>query len=141
MIVTPGTAFGLPWYDRGLTSIIAEWGSTEAPHGLTQRLTYTVPAGYNFKVHTIWYYAQRMTVAAPVGRIDFMIFFDPAATAQKSLLSIESYDNVLNAVLIDKMFHDLWFAAGDTIIVYSGDGSTGGTILYRMGYFGSLYTT
>ena len=140
MIVSPGTEWVKPWYDRGLTSIIDNYGGTVGPHGATVRLDYTVPVGYNLKMHAIWYFTQRITVATsgPLFKADITI--NPVGSALRNLLDVRSIINVAEDIVIDRLFQDLWFAAGDAITFESTDLSTGGTITFNLGYFGSLYT-
>ena len=58
---------GVNWYDRNPTSISKTFTNTGvAPHVITARWTYTVPAGRKCQIEFVQIELVRKTVAAPV---------------------------------------------------------------------------
>jgi len=131
------TAARLAYYDRTPVSRSEATALLAAvPHGLTTRLSYTVPAAHRFMLEALYGQILRNTVAAPVGLVELraqgqiigpQFFYAPYIT---------SLDNVVGAVSRMDVTGGITLLAGETLQVSDADASTGGTVSYLYSYKG-----
>ena len=139
MIVTPGTAFSLPWYDRGMETIAGAYSTLTGPHGTTSRLSYTVPVGKIVRMNHIGIYIFRETPATTPAATTGVIQIIPNGGS----LSLLIYNKTLVANAGEKIMGEsipfLIMMGGDFLEFTTTDDSTGGTILYEFAYYGVTY--
>ncbi len=118
---------------NGTTQTIFYQASGVAPHTLTTRSTYTVPAGKKSQVTRIRLAHIRSTVATTVGKVQALLSYVPAVAAGLNLALVQAIATTvgagdeLNSVAFDVLL------AGDTIRLQTVDASTGGAIDYDLG--------
>lgn len=120
------------YYDRASAPIQREFVlSTLAPHGATQRWTYTVPASRKFLLVSFWAHLRRLTAAATpavyytfftVGGLDWVFF--------------TGIDNTVNALREVQIPYQLVLPPGTVLAGFTEDDSTGGTVEYENGMAG-----
>jgi hypothetical protein len=120
------------WYDRNAASKCSSYLATAAPHALTARWTYTVPAGKKALVELLQVGLKRMTAAGtpqvayvaitvvPSGGSGvYLVFADLTASNN----AVGDKDNMSSQGTLN-------LSAGDEINAKTYDGSTTGTIEY-----------
>lgn len=121
------------WYDRNPVHIARNYAASGvAPHGSTQRWTYTVPAGKKaFIEHTVLH-AFRNTAAAPVGEVNLAIVVTPAAAAAVEYTIRRFFNNTVGAEIQSEASQGGILLAGDAIEARTSDASTGGSMAYNI---------
>lgn len=104
-----------------------------APHILTGRGTYTVPAGKRAIITSVMLGATRATAAAPLGEVDINFKINPGGLTQY-VLKLKHINNTVNADLARYMGCQLFMEAGDVAEITTIDTSTGGTMDYYAGF-------
>ncbi len=121
------------FYDRNtLIRALAYQNSALAPHGITVRATYTVPAAKKAVITQIDFTWGRQTAAAPVGDV----FLQATVTVNGVTAEIAGLyvrDNTLFNWKNQNVPAQIWLNAGDIINLSTFDGSTGGTGYYVLG--------
>lgn len=124
-----------PYGIEGLNPVQAGPNLTDiAPHGLTVRATYTVPANKITRIDLIDIMALRKTVAGTVGIIEVMCTLDIGGGGAIHCLRQMMLDNNVGASIQDSISPKIIMEAGDTIALRSSDLSATGTADYRMAY-------
>lgn len=100
-----------------------------APHGVTNRWTYTVPANTLIQLTTGFICMERVTAAAPVSTYVIQIV-GPNGNA---ILQERSRKNAVGDHFSQASFFGMFALAGDQVIGQTFDNSTGGTIDYSSG--------
>ncbi len=118
------------WFDRNPVVQDSNFNATVAPHVSTLRLSYTVPAGKKAFVQCAFISTTRMTVAAPVGEVDWQIrHYD--GTNEAIISMIQNIDNTALKPYNQQVTFNVYMTAGQAIRFYSSDTSTGGTVSYN----------
>ena len=119
---------GVNWYDRNPTSISKTFTNTGvAPHVITSRWTYTVPAGRKCQIEFVQIELVRKTVAAPVNTA-----FGYVTIAGASFLRAVMESNTIGERSNTVAGVGVILEAGDVIAGLTFDSSTGGTITYTL---------
>lgn len=104
-----------------------------APHALTNRISYTAPAGKKARLMHSCMTMLRVTAAAPVGKWECNVTPFNSAAVIFTAMSRASLGNVVG----DSIFQNVGLCGmilpGDSIRGQTGDASTGGTIDIQMG--------
>jgi hypothetical protein len=92
------------WYDRAPLVRMLAYNAIVAPHALTQRWAYTVPASRKFQIQIGQFSIKNMTAAGgPIGQQTAQLDYLPSGGAQGSivmsqLFSISTGDAIFQAV-------------------------------------------
>ncbi len=125
-ITNPGQARAYP-QDRNPLTINQLYSATVAPHGVTTRWTYTVPASRKAQMESVLARILRITAAAPVAYAD-------ADVAVGNVLSYIAIADLMTNNVGDRISVNLGAAAflqaGEFVVGRTQDASTGGTISY-----------
>lgn len=126
-------------YDRSPEPIILYYSASTGPHGLTDRIDYTVPANRVLNLSTLnlsFYRNVVGTADAPI-LVLVSIWDDTPA-----LIGQQKYNYVLNTLFEDKGVDapiDIPLKAGYQIKVTSYDSGAAGSIQYSLNMLGSEY--
>lgn len=124
---------GLHWYDRNPVSRPKHYYTDSiAPHSLTERWIYTVPADKIAWIDFLWLYIDRKTAANPVG--DSLARFG-ATLAGTGLLPLAEIKMRTNNIGDSKQF--MLAGAGilledDVLNAYTFEAGTGGTVGFEL---------
>jgi len=119
------------YYDRIAITIGQLYNANGvAPHGLTTRWIYTVPAGKKALVETSICRILRITAAAALSFCDARIITGGLTTAQTYSAYALLLNNTINAQITDRSDSPILLLAGQTLSGETNDGSTGGTMNY-----------
>lgn len=110
-----------------------------APHGATQRILYTVPANRKCLITAFQVYFERLTVAAPVGQVEYYVRINAAAAVNVRLSQITALTNNIGDFRQQSNSPQLNLLATESISTVSSDASTGGTGFYSAGFAGTEY--
>lgn len=117
------------WHDRNLSVTQIQYvANGVGPHGLTLRATYTCPSGRKASLVAASVIVLRVTAAAPVGIVDAFVL--PGGTAR--LPHAHFLDNNVGAYYQNTIGFLGILSAGEIVRIYTADGSTGGTLDYRI---------
>lgn len=108
-----------------------------SPHSLTERLSYTVPAGRILWVDTLWLYMWRNETATVPDRMEILITIYPGGGAARQIARIHKVTNLLYDGVVLQFPTPFTLRENDVISIYTADYSTGGTCgahLSLMGY-------
>lgn len=128
------------WYDRQADSAIGGYEAVAiAPHSNTGRFSLTVAAGKKCYVESSYCGVERTTVATTVG-IAYAIaqIYSTASAAQNTLNQAYLYTITNGAENRSVVALQAAVNAGDQLLIYTADSSTGGQLTYRGVY---KYTT
>jgi len=132
---TPSAVARPAWYDRNPISRIDHyWGLTVAPHALTTRLTYTVPAGKKAILEALQVRCIRRTAATTVGLVYAVAYITPSGASEKELLDCYLFTNNVGDKDGQALQGTVTLFAGDVLGLKTYDGSTGGTVDYFLAY-------
>jgi hypothetical protein len=125
----PGAARPDPW-DRN-PNVPAVWFSAAvAPHGTTQRLTYTVPVQRKTLISGFFLYNSRLVVATTDGDLVWTIRKNGVAMLTITLRLPTANQNYQVALP-----SQLYLAPGDSLEVLTSDSSTGGQVYWSTTIF------
>jgi len=116
-----------PWYQTNFDTVTATYDGSAAPHGLTTRFTYTVPANRIAIIENTMIEALRLTAAGTLGTVDVYILADSVYIAK-----VFFYNNTVYSAGYENQAKQILLKAGETCVGKTSDGSTGGTVNYRM---------
>jgi hypothetical protein len=120
------------YYDRNPTLPNQRFGQNAvAPHGLTTRFTYTVPSARKAFLGALYAHVFRVTAGAPVGLVVCTVTHTNGANIA-NLVDFAFTDNTLLAQRQVAYGSSDVMVAGDTLVLQTSDGSTGGTVDYRI---------
>ena len=123
------------WYDRKPTSNGDRWSAAAlAPHGLTTRLTYTVPKGKIAMVEVMQARLERVDVAAPAGRPQANWIVTPNGGLAIYLLHAFTRGNIMGDGDGVAIGATLMLFEGDRLWANTVDDSTGGSMDYHLSY-------
>ena len=123
------------WYDRNAASRADTYtGQQLAPHALTTRLTYTVPAGKKAIVELLQVKCVRRTAATTVGLVYAYATITPSGGSEKEILDSYLFGNAVGDKDGQALQGTLVLCTGDVINMKTYDGSTGGTVDYFLAY-------
>lgn len=114
-------------------------GAAVAPHGLTTRWTYTVPAGRFCIVELMRVFLLRETVAAPAAVAAALVTYTPSGGAAGFICNAQLLDNTVGAKEKENWGSELRLQAGDVLQGQTVDGSTGGTLRLHANFVGTEY--
>ena len=128
------------YYDRGATSVIQVYESAAiAPHGVTERWSYTVAAGTKLIVENLVLSNLRVTVATASGAVyAYAIVND--GVAQTRLGHIGGYNTTVGDQTFQMVAWGTTIYGGETIAGTTGDYSTGGTTAFIVDMKATLFT-
>jgi len=119
----------LEWYDRNPYHRFQSFqNNNTAPHAITDRWSYTVPAGKKAFVEAGQTYARRVTAAAPVGLVQVTISIQPSGAGVAILLVSQIITNNVGDGDHAEIGSGPVLYPGDLIKGTTYDGSTAGTI-------------
>lgn len=124
---------GQVWSDRNPSSQHqAYFGEGVAPHGTTQRASYTVPTGKKAKVHGAYCETKIITAAStPSTKNCFLAVIDTVPNTFPLLRAILGADkNSVGQLDRFALGQTYTLIAGEKLVIYSADYSTGGTVDY-----------
>ena len=104
-----------------------------APHGVTTRWTYTVPANKKATWRSGRAYNVRRTAAAPVGEFYSSLQYTPSGGSVTVPVVAISSDNTLLVYRNDEQFPQVDMLSGDALAGVDSDASTGGTADFVVG--------
>ncbi len=132
VILTPYVSAGSrqrgQYYDRNPVPQLEQDESAYAPHGETERWSYTVPSGKRAYIETLFLYVRRTSVATTVGYANVYVRYLPAGGSQVLLLMAELYDNNMGANAIQHGTQFGLINPGDKLLAITRDTSMGGVI-------------
>jgi hypothetical protein len=118
------------WYDRTAETKTVSFLLNAAPHGVTERINYTVSAGKRARVGYILLSMQRVTAASPVGNYGWSLYLTPNGAAQQPLDVFLVSDNTARPTPTRLVLPEFDLVAGDNITIKTSDGSTGGLVYW-----------
>ena len=122
------------FYDRGAASNYNVFDNSAGPHGFTTRFTYTVPASTKLLIEVSAIEVTRLTVATVVARHYGRIFagglYINVVSTKNNTADITSYLALPGAITV---------YAAETVVGYTSDDSTGGTVYYNLATKGTLF--
>jgi hypothetical protein len=120
------------WFDRNPTSIIKAYNNTLAPHGATERWTYTVPANRRALIELLQCGAKRISVAGTPAAVQVYVKVTPNGGSDTYTLyaDLTSADNAIGSKEALSSQGTIALEAGDLIHGSTSDGSTTGTVEY-----------
>jgi len=119
------------WYDRNPTNYAYAYFGIVAPHGATQRISYTVPSGKKAIVELLETYIKRVTAATAPDTAQ--AYWQGTLTGATNLLQnveLLSIENTPAQGMSKNMGATITVNAGEFLTLYTVDASTGGTIRY-----------
>lgn len=123
------------WYDRGATEIGASYqtGAT-APHAITSRFAYTVPAGKSAMLEVGVANAIRVTAAGAVAAVSAFIrvLLGGVTTVYSPFTFV--FNNAVGAGDSQCSALQMVLTAGTTVTGFTEDLSTGGTVGYVLAF-------
>lgn len=126
------TASTRSYYERNAVDKSINFQSPAlAPHGVTTRANYTVPANRKALISNLYSRALRDTVAAPVGIVRVWFVKNIAGAAIYTIDSM-SISNVLGLLWEHNVPMQYFLKAGDTVEFQTMDASTGGGVFYSV---------
>lgn len=103
-----------------------------APHGLTTRISYTVPSNKRAQLGLLDILAQRDTAAAPLGVVDVQYQVRPLGGAAIRIFHERLQTNGVGDTRSKGAGCSLEMQASDILEAQTADASTGGTVTYRV---------
>ena len=123
-----------PVKNRNSKSFAKNYGSSDLPHTLTERISYTVPANKYAIISGFYLHSLLVTARTVAGLSYFNVQFDPVAGALTNLFALRSvFQNVGDSkeIAIGSQFI---MHGGDKITVSTADLATGGNINYSAAF-------
>lgn len=124
---------------NGLTIGNGISASGVAPHGVTNRYTYTVPASRKAIVCAWSGIGIRQTAAAPVGLVEIDCRFITASALNARVGQDMSLDNTVGAKCVLNLAPQQVLLSTEAVNFLTADASTGGTWLYQSFFTGTEY--
>ena len=118
------------YYDRDAEGNVIEYNATAAPHGLTVRDSYVVPADRKAILNSVGIEMIRLVVAAPLDSVVMYVNYIPFGGASINILTTQFRYNVVNETLVRDVAPAFVMYPGDEIEIATFDASTGGVVLY-----------
>jgi len=132
---TPSAVARPDWYDRNPVSRVDYyWGSGVAPHGVTTRLSYTVPSGKKAMVEVLVLKVRRNTAATTLGIARASLILTPSGGAPDNFMDACIVNNTVDVKDGWSIGASLALITGDLLEFTTYDGSTGGTCDYWLSY-------
>jgi hypothetical protein len=123
------------WYDRNPSSK-AQYFETGgiSPHALTERWSYTVPAGKKAMVELLQVKVERRTAATTPGQAQAYVFITPYGGSTRYMLNAVIWTNGAGDKDVQTITGTLALYQGDVISGQTQDTSNGGTCYYFLSY-------
>lgn len=115
------------WYDRSPTPRFILLDGFLAPHALTSRGAYTVPAGQRALLTHLSFSILRLTTASAQSPARLWASFTPSGGAQVVIALLRGYTGAVGDQEFNSFAVELHMSGGDNIEVFSVDNATGGT--------------
>ena len=126
------------YYDRNAATQTGEYSGFLAPHGFTQRFTYTVPSGRKGRLEYAYVYIQR--TAVPSSANLYLAHLQCISGGIQLRVPLVENNSAVTGLGICTTFPmDVTVYAGETIAGQTVDFSTGGTVQYVMQYKATIY--
>jgi len=122
---------GLNWFDRKAESKVGNGSIITSPHSVATRLTYECPVDRCAMVEILT--AGVVRQEATVGALSYATaawYFDPAKTAEKSILLALILDNTVGAKSEKAIGTTMMLFPGDKIIAKTEDSSGAGSVVW-----------
>lgn len=121
------------------TKVTATINVGAAPHGLTTRWTYTVPAGRFCILEHRFLKVARAAAAAPAGVVFLRIVYTPSGAGATVIMEVNFTNNTVDYHESLLAVGEMRMKAGDVLACDSIDVSTGGTASYLGSVVGTEY--
>jgi hypothetical protein len=122
------------WWDRNpITNSIQYVATGVAPHGATQRASYTVPAGKKAYVDMVLLTVRRDLAAGAAALAAAYATYTPSGGTETRLFQQGDFQNTVNAGQQATITQFGFLGVGDAVKLYTLDASTGGTYTYLIG--------
>ena len=129
----PTKAIARPaYYDRDAFTYAVPFTGTLAPHGVTQRITYSPPQGYAAFIENLLSSMIRVTAAAPaIYALSIWRFTPFFAGVPGPVLYVAQPSNTVYDFKSENIQNTGYMAYGDNLECVTADFSIGGTVLYN----------
>lgn len=128
------------YYDRQATSVIGAYESAAiAPHGATDRWTYTVGAGYRLLIENLLLSNFRATAASTSGPVYAYVVVSSGVTSCR-MGHIGGHNTTVGDQKYQMIYWGTSVYAGESLAGTSGDYSTGGTTAFIVDMKATLFT-
>lgn len=105
-------------------------GWSTAPHSLTERASYTVPAHSWGLIQSIFLHAYRDAAASSVGTAILSVKITPSGGSEVPIIYTILRNNNVGEFTQVELAEGILLKGGDTIKIYTQDSSTGGNVSY-----------
>jgi len=123
------------WYDRNpIQQVDYYTGQTVAPHGVTIRCTYTVPAQKKAIVESLQVNLVRRATATTAGVAGAYAMLTPNGGTAEEILDSHIFANTIGDKDGQAQQGALTLLEGDKLDLKTYDGSTGGTVDYFVAF-------
>lgn len=141
MQVGNGLSIPVYWVDRLVS--VGEHGYTGvvAPHAATARWVYTCPAAKKAVVVPSLLTIQRVTAAAPVGRVRAFLTVNIQGGGELSAGEVSMLKNAIGDQVQSQIFDSFYLQAGDKLTLWTEDLSTGGTVYFAGSMLANEFST
>lgn len=121
------------YYDRNPVNKVLRWSSPYyAPHPVTTRASYIVPAGRKAEVNVMFVEVTRAEVPTVAGTARAGVELIPLGGLADFLAKVEVDDSILYNPHIITFTNGGVILPGDELLVWTEDTSTGGAMRYRL---------
>lgn len=110
-----------------------------APHAVTTRWTYTVPAGRFCVLESAYAWALRDAAAAPAGLVIALVQYTPSGGVSNRVVTAAFLNAAVDTNRQMNWGSELRMKAGDKLEGVTLDLSTGGTVFYSLSAIGTEY--
>lgn len=120
------------YHDRSAVNVTRSYNALNvAPHGLTVRASYTVPAYHIAMIDLVSLATMRNTVATTPAVYQAFLRYTPSAGSPIDMLQCATAQNSTNVFTTLNLSGAGVLLPGDVIELLTTDGSTGGTVHYN----------
>jgi len=128
---TPSAVARPEWYDRNPIHRLYGYSGNLAPHSVTTRWTYTVPAGKKAFLELAAVHHIKTAAATTVVNSYSSILITPSGGSLTELIAAQIYTNAVGDKDRAETGHAAVLLAGDIIQFNTYNGDTGGTVWHR----------
>lgn len=133
-LIFQSTAVARPaYYDRNpITTMVSINLAVVAPHVLTLRASYTVPANKKAWLDSVWLHIVRSNAAAPAGPAEIRCNETTTVVGAQLATYVYHNNNTVGFDVTQNLANGGFLGTGDNIQVFTIDTSTGGSCDYDM---------
>ncbi len=133
MIINNSAGARAEFYDRSATTEILRYGETAvAPHGLTLRGSYTVPADRKAILNGFSIFVVRRQAGVALGRTTGYFKFVPSGGGSGTVFSVTMFDAAVGANSHEALAPGFVMYPADELELYTADGSGAGSCDYDL---------